>query len=238
MTKSYRKGCGYSYTEGFFPTIQLIEKKRGYLREIYVSQEAVNSEGYRKLLTLVPEDKIILSTKAVERLGGRGNDHVVGVFDTYRETLDPDEDHAVLVNPMDMGNLGNIARTLLAFGYKDLAIVLPAADRWNPKAVRASMGAVFSVRTEEFRSFEDYQKAYPRPTYPFILQTERKLSDVLSVPKAPLALVFGNEASGLPPALWNERSVKIEESDEVDSLNLTTAVAVGLYHFRYRVQRS
>ena len=57
---------------------------------------------------------------------------------------------------MDMGNLGIIMRTLLAFGYKDLAIVLTAADRFNPKTVRASMGAMFSIRIPEYNTFDEY----------------------------------------------------------------------------------
>lgn len=237
MVKQYKKGCGYSYTAGFFPTINLILNKKELVREVYVSDEAIKTEGYKKLITLINKGKIIVSSKAVEKLGGKGNDHVIAVFDEYEQKLSVDHDHVVLVNPMDMGNLGNIMRTMLAFGYKDLAIVLPASDMFNPKTVRASMGAMFSIRIQQFKSFEDYLKAYPRTYYPFILQTDKTLGKTDEVKKDKLALVFGNESSGLPKEIWNQNSLKIEESDEVDSLNLTTAVAVALYNFRYRIRR-
>lgn len=237
MTKQYKKGCGYSYTCGFFPTINLIENKKDLVRQIYVSEEAVSTEGYRKLITLVDRNLIVISSKAVEKLGGKGNDHVIAVFDEYEQELVDENDHVVLVNPMDMGNLGNIMRTMLAFGYKDLAIIHPSADRFNPKTVRSSMGAMFSIRIEEFDSFDDYLSKYRRPYYPFILQTDRTLGGLDSVPFQRLALVFGNESSGLPSSIWNDNGVRIEESDEVDSLNLTTAVAVALYNFRYKIGR-
>lgn len=237
MVKQYKKGCGYSYTCGFFPTINLIQNKKNLIKQIYVSEEALDTEGYKKLLTLVERNQVIVSSKAVEKLGGKGNDHVIAVFDQYRQDLVIDNDHVVLVNPMDMGNLGNIMRTMLAFGYKDLAIIHPSADRFNPKTVRSSMGAMFSIRIEEFDSFNEYLNKYERPYYPFILQTDQTLGGLEKVSFQRLALVFGNESSGLPSSIWNENGLKIEESDEVDSLNLTTAVAVALYNFRYKIKR-
>lgn len=238
MVKQYKKGCGYSYTCGFFPTINLIQNKKELVKQIYVSEEAIETEGYKKLLTLVDQSQIIISSKAVEKLGGKGNDHVIAMFDEYKQVLYKGEDHVVLVNPMDMGNLGNIMRTMLAFGYKDLAIIHPAADRFNPKTVRSSMGAMFSIKIEEFDSFDEYLSKYERPYYPFILQTNKTLGETESIGKEKIALVFGNESSGLPQSIWNDNGIKIEESDEVDSLNLTTAVAVALYNFRYKIKRT
>lgn len=237
MTNQYKKGCGYSYTEGFFPTICLLEHQKDEVERIYVSEEAVETEGYKKIESLVPKDLIVVSSKAVSKLGEKGNDHVIGVFKTHEEELLPSTDHVVMVNPQDMGNVGNAMRTMLAFGFKDLALITPCADWLNPKAVRASMGAFFSVRKQAFPSFEAYLKAYPHDYYPFVLQTDNVLSSVNQIPNKPIALVFGNEASGLPRDLFNENSIRIEESDEVDSLNLTTAIAVALHDFRYRIKR-
>ena len=50
--------------------------------------------------------------------------------------------------------------------------------------------------------------------------------------KEKCALVFGNEATGLPTSIYNSNNVKIEQSDEVDSLNLTTSIAIGLYELK------
>ena len=129
-----------------------------------------------------------------------------------------------------MGNLGNAMRTLLAFDLKNLAVIQPCADVYNPKVIRASMGAFFNINIELFPSFEKYLEKYRRPYYPFVLQTDNLLSKTTFKKKT--ALVFGNEATGLPSYLRNENSVRIEQSSLVDSLNLTTSIAIALYQLK------
>lgn len=231
MIKPYKKDAGYSYTQGFFPTFELLRKKKDKLIAVYVSEDALESEGYKKLSTVVEKDKLIVSSKTVERLGMKGNDHVIGVFRKYDEKLDPSLPHVVLVNPSDMGNLGNIMRSMLAFSYHDLAIITPAADRFAPHTIRSSMGAFFSIRQETFPSFESYLQAYPRPYYPFMLNEKAHGLKETEIISPAYALVFGNEATGLPRNLGNENTVFIEQSKDVDSLNLATSVVLALYQF-------
>lgn len=231
----YSRGCGFSYTAGFFPTLCLIQDRPDLVRVIYASKDAVGTDGLNRIISLIGEDRVVVSDPAVEKLGTKENDHVIGVFTTEEQTLDPESDHVVMVNPQDMGNVGNAMRTMLAFGYRDLALITPCADHDNPKAVRASMGAYFSVRTQLFDSFDEYIKAFPRTYYPFVLQTDRTLSKLKEIPSERIALVFGNEARGLDPSFRNKDAIRIEQSDDVDSLNLTTAIAIALHDFRYRI---
>lgn len=46
------------------------------------------------------------------------------------------------------------------------------------------------------------------------------------------SLVFGNESSGLDISLLDENSIIIEHSNEIDSLNLPSSLAIALYEFR------
>jgi len=227
MIQKYSKDLDYSYTEGFFPTFELLHHHKEKARLFYVSSDALESEGYKKLVEEVGKDKVIVSDKVFAKVGSKENAHVLGVFEKYSLPLNQKEDHLVMVNPSDMGNLGNAMRTILAFGYHDLALIEPCADRFNPKTIRASMGAFFSLRIESFPSFEEYQRKYPRPFYPFVLDTSRPLHEVKFL--SPCSLVFGNEATGLPQSIHNENNVRIEQSDEVDSLNLTTSIAIAFY---------
>lgn len=228
MIKQYKKNCDYSYTLGFYPTLELIKRRSDLLRCVYVSTQALDSEGFKLIEKLVDKSKIIISDNAIEKLSDKGNDFVAGVFNKEEQQLDRNKNHVVLINPSDMGNLGNIMRSMLAFDYNDLAIIVPAADMYNPKTVRASMGAMFGIRIEKFNSFDEYLEKYKRPYVPFMLQAKRGLKEISSF-DVPFALVFGNEATGLPINFLNDEAVKIEQSNEVDSLNLHTAVAIALY---------
>lgn len=233
MFKTYQKSADYSYTEGMFPTFELVKKHPEAVLALYVDPDSASSEGALKLKELVSPSQFIVSGKSVARLSSKGNAHVIGVFKKYEEKLDPSAPHVVLVNPSDMGNLGNIMRSMLAFSYKDLAIVLPAADRFAPHVVRSSMGAFFSIRQETFESFDEYLAKYPRPYYPFMLNPSATPLSKVELPKdSSFALVFGNEATGLPKELGNGNTVFIEQSKDVDSLNLATSVVLALYRFR------
>lgn len=230
MIKPYTKDSELSYTEGFFPTFEMLLNHKDDFVMLYVSTDAIDSDGFKKLQSIVPKDKIIVSDKAFSITKSKGNSHVLGVFKKFDMHLLKDENHLVMVNPSDMGNLGNAMRTLLAFGYHDLAIIEPCADIFNPKTVRASMGALFKIRVKTFSSFDLYIKQYPREYYPFVLQESTPLNEMKFI--SPCALVFGNEATGLPSSLRNSNNVRIEQSDEVDSLNLTTSIAIGLYKLK------
>lgn len=230
MIKNYSKDLDYSYTEGFFPTFEMLSNKGIKLERIYVSTDALSSDGYKKLKSIVSEDKITVSDKAFNVIKSKENAHVIGVFKKYESVLDDLKDHLVLVNPSDMGNLGNSFRAALAFDIHDVAIIKPCADMFNPKVIRSSMGAFFKIRVQLFDSFDEYITRYKREYYPFVLARSKGLNEVEF--KSPCSLVFGNEATGLPKEIYNENDVKIEQSDEVDSLNLTTSIAIALYKLK------
>ncbi len=232
MIKQYKKDSEYSYTGGFFPTFELLNNRKNQLINVYASPESLDTPGYLKLEKIVPKNKIIVSKNIFDKLKEKDNDHVIGVFNKYKDKLEKHANHVVLVNPSDMGNLGNIMRSMLAFNYLDLALITPCADYFNPKVIRSSMGAVFSLRIQTFKSFDEYMKDYKRPYYPFMLKGSTSLTDVKKV-NGNYALVFGNEATGLPDSFTNNLATRIEQSKKVDSLNLATAVVVALYSFKY-----
>ena len=96
--------------------------------------------------------------KSINKISDKENCFVVGVFKKFSSKL-VDDKHVVLVNPSDMGNIGTIMRTMLGFNFKNLIIVRPCVDVFNPKVVRASMGAIFSLNIVEFDNVEEYLKS-------------------------------------------------------------------------------
>lgn len=135
------------------------------------------------------------------------------------------------------GNLGAMARTAAAAGATALLIGDGVVDAFNPNAIRASTGAVFSLPVI----------GADRPTIVHALRQQGieliaaalDGQDVYEAPtlSGPLALAIGAEDRGLPPQ-WlaaATRRVRVPMpgveagSDGVDSLNAAAASAVLLF---------
>lgn len=243
--KPYKKDFTYSYALGAFPTFELLNKCPERAVRVLVHSTFTETE---KLSELCRKHNIPMEVadKQIARLSDKENVFVIGVYEKFERELAADRPHLCLVNPSNMGNLGTILRTCLAMEIKDIAIISPGADIHNPKVVRASMGAVFSLRIRYFESFDSYRAAYPcekpgenlsdekRYVYSFMLTGKKQLT-VSTCPKPVLyTLCFGNEAAGLPEC-YSEygEGILIPQSAEVDSLNLTIAVGIGTYLFRH-----
>jgi TrmH family RNA methyltransferase len=200
---------------------------------VLASEGGLKNKGVGKLGDLCEQRRIPfeVNTRAVERLAPKENAYVVGVFRKYEGTLDGEGDHVLLVNPSDMGNLGTIARTMLGFSVTNLGIVRPAADIFDPRAVRASMGAIFGLNFQYFDDYREYSAAYAsraRSLYPFMTGGMQSLHSAQFL--RPLTLIFGNESAGLP-GYYQEvgKTITIPQSNKIDSLNLPVAVGVALY---------
>ncbi|MEO3946468.1 TrmH family RNA methyltransferase [Gorillibacterium sp. CAU 1737] len=148
--------------------------------------------------------------------------------------MDEEKPHLVLVHPGDRGNLGTIVRMAAGFQIRDVAIILPAVDRYHPIVVRASMGALFQIRCEAFHSFEEYRSRFHgHKLFPFLLNGDLRLTPENCPKEEKFALIFGNEATGLEEESFRSigTSVTLPQSDRIDSLNLAIAAGIGTFLF-------
>ncbi len=232
--KPYASDLPYSYTPGVFPSLALMEAAPQRASRLLLSEKA-SGEGIEKLRALCAKHHVReeIADKALSRLSGKQNCYAAVVFDKWQAQLQADRPHVVLHHPMDEGNLGTIQRTLLGLGILDIAVIRPAADVFQPHVVRASMGAVFSLRVKQYDDFAAYRAEFPgHALYPFMLDGAVALETAASGVPSPYALVFGNEGSGLPAEFSTYgQAVRIPHSDAIDSLNLAVAVAIGAYAF-------
>lgn len=227
----YDRNAPHAYTLGVFPTLELLQHRPAQVREVLLHSRGERNSGATKLMTLCAAHGIPVRAddRAVERLGERENTYAVGVFEKYSDALPDSADHLVLVNPSDMGNLGTIMRTLLGLGGRALALIRPAADCFDPRVIRASMGALFQLEIAYFADFEAYRAQFPgQALYPFMTDGAARLGQITF--QRPCAWVFGNESSGLPTHYQaSGTSVTIPQSAGIDSLNLAVAVGIALY---------
>lgn len=235
---AYRKDLPYSYAPGIFPSHALLDARPDAARRLLVHSRAGESEGVAALIARCDALGIRheVADHALARISRKENCHAAIVFDKYACALEGTAPHVVLHQPSDMGNLGTILRACLGFGLTDLAIIRPAADLFEPRVVRASMGALFAHRIEPFDSYAAWRERYGgHAVYPFMLNGSVPLAQAAQGAPPLYALVFGNEATGLPAAFAREGTpVRIPHSDRIDSLNLAVAVSIAAYAFTQR----
>ncbi len=231
--KKYSKDLDYSYCFGGFPTYELLTHRADQVIQIVLHDKLEKSKDVQNILDLAKKYKIrtITNSKLIEKLSGKGNVYIMAIFRKYETRLDHTKNQVLLSNPSDMGNLGTIVRVMLGFGYKNLAIIKPCIDTFDPKVIRASMGSIFSMNIQLFDSKEDYLNNNSNHIYPFMLQAKTTLQE-LTQKESPHTLAFGNEAHGLDESyLHLGTPVIIKHSHDIDSLNLSMSVGIALYEF-------
>ena len=228
----YKHDLPVSYALGATLTFELFKEKPSQLSRVFISSETEDAGKIHELLEDLKAARIpvVESDKAFHLLSPKGNCYVIGEF--YKESAPLGAgNHLVLVNPSDAGNLGTILRTATGFGFENIAIISPAVDVYDPRVVRASMGALFHVRVEYFASIDEYIVRFPEnQRYAFMLRVPTPLPEVEK--KEPYSLIFGNEATGLPENYADFcQSVIIRHTSAIDSLNLPMAAGIAMYEF-------
>jgi TrmH family RNA methyltransferase len=141
----------------------------------------------------------------------------------------------------DPGNVGTILRNAQAFSVDSVVLGPATADPFSPKAVRASMGAVFSVplaRADELDALPGIKLALvPGQGVPL-----RELSPSAPTPRIKMAnlrgevtLLVGAERQGLPQEVIVRADQVAHIPIEADSLNAAMATTVALYELRIRM---
>ena len=126
------------------------------------------------------------------------------------------------------GNLGAMARSADAAGADALVVADARADVWNPNAIRASTGAVFTLTVVE-ATLEDVV-ALPVAIVAADVGTTTRYTDADLA--RPVAIVVGAEDTGLGPAWLGAADVRVSiplASGTIDSLNAATAAAIILF---------
>lgn len=233
--EAYDRKLPYSYCLGVFPCLNLLDARPEKVQRLLLHPDAGRNEGVEKLRTRcaqlgIREEE---AERVLRREAKKDNCYAGLVFEKYNDDLDPQKPHVVLCQVSDGGNLGTALRACLGFGFEEVAIIRPAVDAFDPRVLRASMGAFYGMKVHTYDTFDEYRSLYPKHMlYPFMLDGAEILPKV-AMSHAPLyALVFGNEQSGLPAEFAKMgQSVFIPQSDRIDSLNLAMSVSIGCYAF-------
>ena len=129
----------------------------------------------------------------------------------------------------DPGNVGAVLRSAAAFGASCVAIGPATADPFGPKAVRASMGAVFAVPLWRAPSGDDSLDRLPGTRIALAANDGAPLAEASRPRPSEITLLIGAEREGLPAAVIDAADLTAHIPIRIHSLNAAMAAAVALY---------
>jgi RNA methyltransferase, TrmH family len=203
--------------------IRRLHDRRGREREgLFVAEgeDLVAAAWEPEFVLVAGEDVEPELLDAVSTLGS--GTRVVGV---YRQRLSrPCGPACVYLHAVaDPGNVGAIVRTASALVEGTVVLGPDCADPYSPKAVRATMGAIFSQPLAR-AGIDDT----PRPRVALSAHSGKPIAEL----QAPLTLCLGAEREGLPPdvlrACDDEVTIPLRPGG-AESLNVAAAAAIALH---------
>lgn len=136
-----------------------------------------------------------------------------------------DSNALVLDNLQDPGNMGTIIRSACAFGFKNIIIGSGTVDLYNEKVIRASEGMIFNVNFMKLDLVNsiDFLKESGFTVLGTDVVKGRKISEFAG---EKLAIIIGNEGSGMNKNILCDDYVFINMSHECESLNAGVSASI------------
>ena len=147
--------------------------------------------------------------------------------------LDEDGGNFVVLDRLqDPGNIGTILRTADAAGYSLAIVMKGTADVFSPKAVRAATGSLFRMPVVFMDSVDElmeFTRAAGKKLVATCFDTDRYYYD--EDLRENIALVIGNEGSGISQELieGSDLKIKIPMHGNIESLNASVAAGILMY---------
>lgn len=209
--------------------------------EVFICPEACQSDAARRLLSRVdhdmPERVHQVTSEVFEKLAfGERIEGIIATAPTPTRTLDDlklsdDALICVLESIEKPGNVGAILRSADAAGVAAVVTADERTDLYNPNAVRASMGTIFTMPTAS--ASVDVMLAWLRERKFSLWAARVGAGPVYSDVKyqGPTAIILGSEADGLSARFWAEdiQPMHLPMLGRSDSLNVSVAAAIVFY---------
>jgi TrmH family RNA methyltransferase len=237
-----RDATGLTIVDGARELLRALDRGVA-VAEAFVAEELIRTpeaaDAVRRL-QIAGAGATLVSAEVMAKIAfGDRSDGVVAVVRTpdtalERLSLSPEPLIVVVESVEKPGNLGAILRTADGANADAVIAADPLTDPFNPNAIRASLGTIFSVpvaAASTAATLEWLEQSRIRPIAARVdaqrLYTEIDL-------RGPIAVVLGSEADGLSEAWDNARveSVRIPMLGAADSLNVSVAAAILLYEAR------
>ncbi len=225
--KKYRNETGKFLLEGY----KAIKEAFDYgveLESVFVDKDRTDEYDFVKNMIIKTSSAVLNKLSSTESpppavAGAKQKIYNIDCFKKFNKVI-------LLENIKDLGNLGTIIRTAVAFGCDGIVLYGDCADLYNPKCVRSAVGNLWKIPVIHIDDLSVLKRTF------------EKFSRVATLPKSknslkkfktdmPVLVMFGSEADGLSQILQDisTDNVKIEMSDNVESLNLASSASVVMY---------
>ncbi len=237
-----RRTTGLCLVEGIHPVLRaLAPDGQTEVQVLVVCPEQLQSDIAKQAVAEAAErgTRVLnVSSDVFSSLSGRDNPiGLAAVAKPHQWTVEdiPLGENAVLTvlcGTKNPGNLGTIIRTIDATGGAGAILVGQTTDPFDPTAIRASMGTVFSVPIARLESASELLE-YGRSRGIFLVTTSARAATDLAQARFryPCAVLLGSENEGLPEELLTEGAlqVRIPMRGRASSLNLAVAAGIMLH---------
>jgi len=237
--KKARQKTGLYFIEGLRTVGEAIQTGAP-IESLIVAPELLVSEFGQSLLEdpkIRDVEKITVSTEIYQKIAHKDGPQGLGavVRQNWHSLkslpISPKDVWIALDRVADPGNLGTIIRTGDAVGCQGVILLGPCTDPYDPTAVKASMGSIFSLKVviADWESFDAWRTEHH---ISLVGTSDRAETDYQACQyQSPLALLMGSERHGLsdPMLAACDALVRIPMRGRADSLNLAVATAIVLY---------
>jgi len=227
-----------AYVEGLKATMEAISSD-ALIQELIVCPELLTSSSILDRIESSNHAALVVSEPVFRSLskrdGPQGFAAVVQQSWTTLPELELNDENLwiALDSIADAGNIGTILRSCEATGVAGIIFVGATADPYDPVAIRASTGTIFSqtlVRTE-WSELIAWAGSSGVKTFGTSGSSEQDYRQAKYAPQN--LIVMGAERSGLADTQLNEcdQILSIPMRGQIDSLNVASAATLVLYEF-------
>ncbi len=162
----------------------------------------------------------------------------IGVAEMSKTSFPQEGMVVVLDGVQDFGNIGTIVRTAEAFGIKEFISTKEDFDWFYKKAIDASRGKILSSHLIRCSNVKETISRLKQQGYQIAVTTIREsvIQSFAEVKAQPIAIVFGNETTGVSAEMEEGADLRIQipMSGSVESLNVGVAAGISLYELKIK----
>ena len=208
------------------------DKERNFIVEgDHLIEEARKNNLIKYIISCVDEDADFYVTKEImEKISDQKSISYNAAVVKFIPENSVNGNVIILDNLQDPGNLGTIIRSSVAFNIDTIIISDTSVDLYNPKVVRATEGMIFNLNIIR-RNLEEIIPVLKNLGYKIVGTDVNEGTDVRNISKENVAIVIGNEGSGMSENIKElcDEFINIRINKSCESLNAGVAASIIMY---------